>query len=679
MSSGHFESKDPGLSPPAAGARPLDVVKQAPGRSAPAEGLGRKKTTTTDPEGSARSLPPLTQGTQAAQAKPLPVAGVIDADPRLNHPIKLAPVQKNRRVSTLNRSGADDHPDGPAAVTKMSQSGRRTSGRIAGDVVFTKLEPKIPEQTASSDRITARIQTRKHRNDRQPTRVNAGPAPQAPLNAKQAGQPQQIHPSAQAPSGATVAEARQPAGNHRSPPVGDSRAARPGPVIQAKAAPLESAGMPTVHRKSRGLPEDGAVGRKAERGDAAQAAPTVLPLDAPVGAGRSAESPAIRSNALSGSTDFGVQKMERHLRTAFIARFGDNAAAPSGRKVRNADANSMDSVTIRPLQRTLPSPILTALNGPFAQRRPLQPGSHAMTTGAGPAVSGADRGQISFLKAAGQLAAGPIRVQGSIGSGGSPTPAVPAADPGAAADQRPPALTSDRATGFGPSTFRPDSGVAATAAGSSYLKTAPPHAMLLTKRLPQSMPAHHQTSISTGMQNKVLFRNPGAAEKILTASGSGMPQRESIPFVQPPVYTALAPLTVQRQARHSWKVDQSYNSRLPDYRDRAAHFAPVLPIHATQPMNRARPGPIARSSGSRWSTTRPHPGVDTVFRAPADGQQPASPPATQGPDSAPTDAMDFRSPETTAGGDSIDLERLADEIYAIIERRLTIERESLGQ
>jgi hypothetical protein len=28
--------------------------------------------------------------------------------------------------------------------------------------------------------------------------------------------------------------------------------------------------------------------------------------------------------------------------------------------------------------------------------------------------------------------------------------------------------------------------------------------------------------------------------------------------------------------------------------------------------------------------------------------------------------------------ESIDMERLADEIYAIIERRLTVERESLG-
>jgi hypothetical protein len=44
-----------------------------------------------------------------------------------------------------------------------------------------------------------------------------------------------------------------------------------------------------------------------------------------------------------------------------------------------------------------------------------------------------------------------------------------------------------------------------------------------------------------------------------------------------------------------------------------------------------------------------------------------------------TDALDSQSPETNSGSDSVDLERLADEIYAILERRLTIERESLGQ
>jgi hypothetical protein len=37
------------------------------------------------------------------------------------------------------------------------------------------------------------------------------------------------------------------------------------------------------------------------------------------------------------------------------------------------------------------------------------------------------------------------------------------------------------------------------------------------------------------------------------------------------------------------------------------------------------------------------------------------------------------APETTPGSESIDIERLADEVYDIIERRLIIERERLGQ
>jgi hypothetical protein len=138
-------------------------------------------------------------------------------------------------------------------------------------------------------------------------------------------------------------------------------------------------------------------------------------------------------------------------------------------------------------------------------------------------------------------------------------------------------------------------------------------------------------------------------------------------------------LTIQRQSRHPWGTNQSFKAGFPDYQDHAAEFAPVLPIHATQNINRLQPGLSARSESRRWSTRQPHPGGDTVFRASADGAQTASSEAARRPNTAPTDVVDFQSPETIAGGDSIDLERLADEIYAIIERRLTIERESLGQ
>ena len=69
-----------------------------------------------------------------------------------------------------------------------------------------------------------------------------------------------------------------------------------------------------------------------------------------------------------------------------------------------------------------------------------------------------------------------------------------------------------------------------------------------------------------------------------------------------------------------------------------------------------------------------------VLLSPADGPRTPSPPARGGPETAATPAAGGLSPgEPATGRESIDLERLADEVYAIIERRLTIERESLGE
>jgi hypothetical protein len=69
-----------------------------------------------------------------------------------------------------------------------------------------------------------------------------------------------------------------------------------------------------------------------------------------------------------------------------------------------------------------------------------------------------------------------------------------------------------------------------------------------------------------------------------------------------------------------------------------------------------------------------------VFLAPADGTRSQSPQAAGGPETAATPSAGGLPPaEPTTGRESIDLERLADEVYAIIERRLTIERESLGE
>lgn len=53
-------------------------------------------------------------------------------------------------------------------------------------------------------------------------------------------------------------------------------------------------------------------------------------------------------------------------------------------------------------------------------------------------------------------------------------------------------------------------------------------------------------------------------------------------------------------------------------------------------------------------------------------------PAPARPAGAPDPASAAVSPATAAGPESLDLERLAGEVYAIIERRLIVERESLG-
>jgi hypothetical protein len=77
-------------------------------------------------------------------------------------------------------------------------------------------------------------------------------------------------------------------------------------------------------------------------------------------------------------------------------------------------------------------------------------------------------------------------------------------------------------------------------------------------------------------------------------------------------------------------------------------------------------------------STNYRPQGDGIFLAPAAGNQASSatPQTSQSASTSSTDADN--SAETINGGQNTDLEQLADEVYAIIERRLIIERERLG-
>jgi hypothetical protein len=86
-----------------------------------------------------------------------------------------------------------------------------------------------------------------------------------------------------------------------------------------------------------------------------------------------------------------------------------------------------------------------------------------------------------------------------------------------------------------------------------------------------------------------------------------------------------------------------------------------------------RAAPDSRTSAGSGTT------VDLFLQRAEAGTSVAPPPAdVSGTATSPPTGEPFPPGEAMAGAQSMDLERLADQVYAIIERRLIIERESLG-
>ena len=111
----------------------------------------------------------------------------------------------------------------------------------------------------------------------------------------------------------------------------------------------------------------------------------------------------------------------------------------------------------------------------------------------------------------------------------------------------------------------------------------------------------------------------------------------------------------------------------------AGHSSRILPVRRLTASPMSAVAPVAGAAGSRGPLliqTRKdyfdNPPAMPLQRATAESQSAglAGESASTGP-SPPTG-------EPTPNPESLDLERLADQVYAILEQRLTIERESLG-
>ena len=101
-------------------------------------------------------------------------------------------------------------------------------------------------------------------------------------------------------------------------------------------------------------------------------------------------------------------------------------------------------------------------------------------------------------------------------------------------------------------------------------------------------------------------------------------------------------------------------------------------IHQNTIGGGSEPNPTA--GVYRWPSTLSQTASELIHLAAADGTQTASASDSQSSSTSAASAMnEGPAPETTPGSESIDIERLADEVYDIIERRLIIERERLGQ
>jgi hypothetical protein len=215
-----------------------------------------------------------------------------------------------------------------------------------------------------------------------------------------------------------------------------------------------------------------------------------------------------------------------------------------------------------------------------------------------------------------------------------------------------------------------------------FLKADPEHGMLIAGRRPHAAAAHRKAPSRESPEAFESQGNSGGPQRIFTASSDGgdLPTHES-PAPGAAKYAHTSPQSeTQLREQVLRRTIQKSGSGFQVGRHGDPMFPARFPTITHQNTIGGGPEPNPTAGVFRWPSTLSQAAGDLIHLAAADGTQTASASDSQSSSTSAASAMnEGPAPETTPGSESIDIERLADEVYDIIERRLIIERERLGQ
>ena len=315
---------------------------------------------------------------------------------------------------------------------------------------------------------------------------------------------------------------------------------------------------------------------------------------------------------------------------------------------------------------------------PFAARRPGGSG----VSGSGLTGDPSDGLRSAALQEQASPMPGSVGEQLGAGKKDLSGSAILALDPVTASTGRQPALMPQEGMGFRSIISAVQRSGADQPAEPLFLKADPGHGMLIAGRWPHAAAAHRKAPSCESLEAFESQGNSGGPERIFTAfsDGGDLPANES-PALDAAKYANTSPrFEVQLREQVLRRTIQKSGSGFQVRR----HADPIFPArfptitHQNAMGGGSEPNPTA--GVYRWPSTLSQATSDLIHLAAADGTQTASASDSQSSSTSAASTMDEGpAPETTPGSESTDIERLADEVYDIIERRLIIERERLGQ
>ena len=672
-----------------AGDQPTSKVKKTEGiRPAAAKLRPKTEPLMDDLERPSRSQAPRAAvsrtGAPLIGAKILPAADTGDADIRLIRPLKRSAVPKQPGVFSKHRSDTPDASD----RTLKGRSGRSSAGRtsegadhavLKQSVRQTPLDPAATGPAGAGKKpdhpdVPARIQPR-HRSEATAYTIAKFPDDIQPR-----------HPTVQRRADADAQKVHQVAGSRRGTPA---ETAPDGLRTVAAQSPITSPvvnKLPTLQHKNRNIATGAQSVPQIQQARPAHAFEQAKPTDTAGGPGKTIGSAASTTNnipnwgqrksgprqptAVSNDLPNARQnligrKIERYLDTPVIARSRHIASGATESKAVDTRAKTTGP-DIHPVTRR----IFHA-----AQLMPLNPSSAGLQSieqAGRPNGSGKDAGPEALYVAARRQSSGPDRVQRSHGDRGAASTVVPTTGATPAPIRSSLALQPGRTAKSDPTAIQPDSGFAPTPARMSLMKPAAPVGRLSLKQTRELVPIGGQRPIGKLPQSTGLADQQPMPMQPLTA------RAQPLLSTYPSVFIARAPVTRQPQMHRPW--ESAPGLALTVSRNIGSHpLAKVQPVHRIYPQINLHPAATSSSDLPQWPAAGRSAEVQAVFRTPANRALNDSSTAAGNANGTSTEALESQSPETNSGSDSVDLERLADEIYAILERRLTIERESLGQ